>query len=84
MPLAKKALALSAILLGSVAIAYTMYAAIVWLFDKIGDAFGRESGAGYVSEKALFWFSHLGYGLFIYLALVALVFYVLTRLWVRK
>lgn len=64
----------------SVGITYLLYSGVMWLLDKGSEILGRESVVGNFFEKALFWLSHLGFGLIIFPALVAFVFFVLRKL----
>jgi hypothetical protein len=64
----------------SVGTTYLLYSGVMWLLDKGSEILGRENVVGNFFEKALFWLSHLGFGLIIFLALVVLVFFILQKL----
>lgn len=64
----------------SVGITYLLYSGVMWVLDKGSEILGRESVVGNYFEKALFWLSHLGFGIIIFPSLVVLVFFIFQKL----
>ncbi len=67
----------------SACIALMSYWGILTLVDKFSGTLDRTSGMKNIMEQIIFWLSHLGFGIYVFIALTIIVYFSLVRFFPR-